>query len=78
MYFYVIGLRSLQMVLESRLSSTISRYHTYEPSVPTYGFFYLANLETKHLLEVCRLADEKQIESPASAEICHNDGVYRH
>lgn len=39
---------------------------------------YLANLEAKHLLKVCRLADEKQIESPASAEIRHDDGVNRH
>lgn len=39
---------------------------------------YLANLKAKHLLKVRRLADEKQIESPASAEICHNDGVNWH
>lgn len=39
---------------------------------------YLANLEAKHLLKVRRLADEKQIESPASAEISHDDGVNWH
>lgn len=39
---------------------------------------YLANLEAKHLLKVRRLADEKQVESPASAEIGHNDGVNWH
>lgn len=39
---------------------------------------YLANLEAKHLLKVRRLADQKQIESPASAEIRHNDGVDWH
>lgn len=39
---------------------------------------YLANLEAKHLLKVRRLADEKQIESPASAEIGHNDGINWH
>lgn len=45
---------------------------------PHHGFCYLANLEPKHLLEVRRLADEKQIESPASAEISHDDGVHWH
>ena len=41
-------------------------------------FRYLANLESKHLLEVRGLADEKQVESPASAEISHDDGVHWH
>lgn len=39
---------------------------------------YLANLKPKHLLEVCRLADEEQVESPAPAEVRHNDGVHGH
>lgn len=41
-------------------------------------FVYLADLKPKHLLEVRRLADEKQVESPTSAEISHDDGVHRH
>lgn len=44
----------------------------------TFRLFHLANLEPKHLLKVCRLADEEQVEGPASAEISHNDGVHRH
>lgn len=54
--------------------------YTTTPSAhcPHLVFSYLANLEPKHLLEVCGLADEKQVESPASAKICHNDGVHWH
>lgn len=44
----------------------------------TSDFRYLANLKTKHLLKVRRLADKKQVESPASAEIRHDDGVHWH
>lgn len=44
----------------------------------TSGSCYLANLEPKHLLEVCWLADEKQVKSPASAEISHDDGIHWH
>lgn len=43
-----------------------------------FGSCYLANLEPKDFLEVSRLADEKQVESPTSAEICHDDGVHWH
>ena len=39
---------------------------------------YLADLKPKNLLKVCRLADEKQIESPASAEIGDDDSVHWH
>lgn len=42
------------------------------------GVCYLADLKPKHLLKVCRLADEKQIESPASAEISDDDGIHWH
>lgn len=46
--------------------------------LPVFGVCYLANLKPKHLLEVCRLADEEQVESPAPAEVRHNDGVHGH
>lgn len=47
-------------------------------SVCFSALFYLAYLESKHLLKVRRLADEEQVEGPASAEIGHDDGVHRH
>lgn len=39
---------------------------------------HLAYLEAKHLLEVCRLANEQQVKGPAPAEVCHNDCIDRH
>lgn len=39
---------------------------------------HLADLEAKNLLEVCRLADEEQVEGPASAEVGHDNGVHWH
>lgn len=43
-----------------------------------FGFCYLADLETKDLLEVRWLADEEQVEGPASAEVGNNYGIDRH
>lgn len=60
----------------SKLSSLVSRYRTYIQLVP--GFSYLADLKPKHLLKVCWLADQEQVEGPASAEISYDDGVHRH
>lgn len=40
--------------------------------------FHLAYFKAKHLLEVGRLADEEQVERPASAEVGHDDCVHRH
>lgn len=42
------------------------------------GVCYLANFKAKHFLEVCRLADEQQVEGPAPTEVGHNDGVNWH
>lgn len=39
---------------------------------------HLADLKTEDFFEVGRLADEKQVEGPAPAEVGHNDGVDRH
>ena len=47
-------------------------------AVSMFGFYYLAYLKSKHLLKVCRLADEEQVESPTSAEISHNNSVHWH
>lgn len=43
-----------------------------------FPFVYLANLKSKDLLKVSRLADEEQVESPASTEVSYNDGVHWH
>lgn len=40
--------------------------------------FHLADLEAENLLEVCGLADEEQVEGPASAKVGHDDGVHWH
>lgn len=39
---------------------------------------YLANFKPKDLLKVSRLADEEQVESPASAEVGYDDGIHWH
>lgn len=39
---------------------------------------HLADLKPKHFFKICRLADEEQVEGPASTEIGHDDGVDRH
>ena len=39
---------------------------------------HLANLKAKDLFKVGRLADEQEVERPAPAEVCHNDGIHRH
>lgn len=40
--------------------------------------FHLADFKAEHLLEVSRLADEEQVEGPASAEVSHDDGIHWH
>lgn len=39
---------------------------------------HLADREAEHLLEIGRLADQEQIEGPATAEVSHDDGIDRH
>ena len=39
---------------------------------------HLANLKAKDLFKVGGLADEQEVEGPAPAEVCHNDGIHRH
>lgn len=39
---------------------------------------HLADLKPKHFFKICRLADEEQVEGPASTEIGHDDGVDWH
>lgn len=53
-------------------------FGTHLGQLTTHAFGYLADLKSKHFLKVCRLADEKQIESPASAEISHDDSIDWH
>ena len=38
----------------------------------------LADLETEHFFEVGRLGDKKQVESPATTEVGHDNGVDWH
>lgn len=53
-------------------------FRTHLGQLTTRAFGYLADLKSKHFFKVCRLADEKQIESPASAEISHDDSIDWH
>lgn len=46
-----------------------------------YGCYCETNLadgESKYFLKICWLADEKQVEGPAPAEVGHNDRIDGH
>lgn len=39
---------------------------------------HLADLKAKDFFKICWLADEQQVEGPASAEVGYNDGIDWH
>lgn len=41
-------------------------------------YFYLTNCKSKDFFKISRLTYEQQVESPASAKVCHNNCINRH
>lgn len=58
-------------VLHRKYTQNVSNYSS-------WVYSYLTDLKAKHFLEVCWLADEQQVEGPASAEVGHDNCIDRH